>query len=133
MKTTHTKPDGYDTPEDVYSKTYYTPNTLMHALCSFEGRINRGQFWVAEVVIFATIMATVFVLELIGELIGEAWVFFILLVICAFWSNLAILTKRCHDCNWSGGWTLLVIFLFPLGHLFLGCWPGTQGRNRFGN
>lgn len=43
---------------------------------------------------------------------------------------------RLHDCNHSGWWILLVIFLgfaaiFP--YILLFSWPGTRGPNRFGS
>lgn len=129
MKKTHTPPPGYYTP-DTAMERYETPKNLKHLLFSFTGRINRAQFWLGMgIVVPAIISALTF------SVIIEHSAPIIIVYLCALWSKFAIWVKRCHDCNWSGAWTLLVllpainlIFLFGI----LGCVPGIKGPNSYG-
>ena len=99
-------------------------------LFSFNGRINRGKYWLAVliymVVWIAFIAAT---LAWIGgtnidnlfSLAGAAlliWLLGLIIFISGIWSGLAVGVKRLHDRDKSGWW----ILLFWLGPSILGNW-----------
>ena len=109
---------------------YETPKTLKHLLFSFKGRTNRAQFWLGMGIVVAAIISA-----LIISIMVEYPAPIIIVYLCALWSKFAIWVKRCHDCNWSGAWALLVLlpginFIFLFG--ILGCVPGIKGPNSYG-
>ena len=102
-------------------------------LFSFEGRINRGKFWLGIVILWAV----VWVLALIAAATSSTvlWWLFSLLSILLIWPSLALSIKRWHDRNKSGWWVL--IGLVPIiGGLWAlietGFLPGTVGPNEYG-
>jgi len=120
---------------------------MTNLLFSFQGRINRAKFWLVHLGIF---VVEAIVLSLMGgtaaiisgdyeQVIivsgGATGVVWTIVGVLAFWISLAVGVKRCHDINRSG--TLLFLSLVPfIGNfiltIWLGCEPGTPGRNRYG-
>jgi uncharacterized membrane protein YhaH (DUF805 family) len=99
-------------------------------LFSFNGRINRGKYWLAVL-----IYVVVWVVFIVGGLIWLGgmnidnlfslagaglliWLIAIILLIAGTWSGLAVGVKRLHDRNKSGWWVLL----FWFGPSLLGSW-----------
>lgn len=128
MKPTHTPPSGY-TPETAMAN-YETPKTLKHLLLSFKGRTNRAQFWLGMGIVVAAIISALTI-----SIMVEYPAPIIIVYLCALWSKFAIWVKRCHDCDLSGAWALLVLLpginlIFVFG--ILGCVPGIKGPNSYG-
>ncbi len=115
-------------------------------LTSFDGRINRGKFWAGVALLIAAQIASYM---LIGTVFGYKYVegsnlprmgplsglATFLVGIALLYCSLAVYTKRWHDRDKSGWWSL--ILLIPvIGGIWLlvecGCLVGTQGPNRFG-
>jgi uncharacterized membrane protein YhaH (DUF805 family) len=102
----------------------------MALLFSFNGRINRGKYWLA-VLIYIAVWTTFIAVSLvwlgglnIDNLLSFAgaalliWLVGLVLLILETWSGLAVGVKRLHDRNKSGWW----ILLFWLGPGILGGW-----------
>jgi uncharacterized membrane protein YhaH (DUF805 family) len=100
-------------------------------LFSFNGRINRGKYWLA-VLIYLVVWIVFIALCLIwlgGTNIDYLfrfagamlliWLIALILVVAGTWSGFAVGVKRLHDRNKSGWW----ILLFWLGPSILGGWP----------
>jgi uncharacterized membrane protein YhaH (DUF805 family) len=99
-------------------------------LFSFNGRINRGKYWLA--VLIYIIVWTVFIagsliwlgglnFENLLSLAGAGlmiWLIGFILLVAGTWSGLAVGIKRLHDRDKSGWW----ILLFWLGPSILGGW-----------
>lgn len=115
--------------------------TLLQALFSFKGRLNRAKFWLMTFLI----ICTAGFLSLIDGLLPEpmedeiAGPFFSVVLFLAdvflIWSFLSVTAKRWHDRDKSAWWIL--IWLIPvIGWLWvpieLGFLKGTTGANRFG-
>jgi len=91
-------------------------------LFSFNGRINRGKYWLAVLVYFVAwiVFGAVAIAWLGGfdpdslfSFAGRAlgvWLLGLLLVIACTWSGLATGIKRLHDRDKSGWWILLFWF-----------------------
>jgi uncharacterized membrane protein YhaH (DUF805 family) len=100
---------------------------------SFEGRINRGKFWLGIVILWAV----VWVLAIIAGATGSTFLWWLItfLGILIIWPSLALSIKRWHDRNKSGWWVL--IGLVPLiGGIWAlietGFLAGTVGPNEYG-
>ena len=100
---------------------------------SFEGRINRGKFWLGIVILWAF----VWVLAIIAGATNSAFLLWLVVIlsILIIWPSLALSIKRWHDRNKSGWWVL--IGLVPLiGGIWAlietGFLPGTVGPNEYG-
>ena len=99
-----------------------------HLFFQFDGRINRAKFWLGVVGIW--------VIEAIAALIFDTGSFILLVVVLALlWPTLAIYTKRWHDRDKSGWWSLII--LIPIIGFFwilieLGMLEGTKGPNQYG-
>ncbi len=112
-----------------------------YLLTSFEGRINRAKFWAAVGVMFAVSIIAQIIDNTLGlyaitvpEGGGIGWLTLIVMVV-SIYVGLAVYTKRWHDRDKSGWWSL--IMLVPIiGGIWLlvecGILPGTKGANRFG-
>jgi uncharacterized membrane protein YhaH (DUF805 family) len=99
-------------------------------LFSFNGRINRGKYWLAVLIYMVVWIAFIAaILMWIGgtnidnlfSLAGAAlliWLLGIVIFIAGIWSGLAVGVKRLHDRDKSGWW----ILLFWLGPSILGNW-----------
>jgi uncharacterized membrane protein YhaH (DUF805 family) len=102
-------------------------------LFSFQGRINRGKYWLAVLIYFAvwtTFIALCLIwlgganLDNLLSVAGTAlllWLIGFILFIVLTWSGLAVGIKRLHDRDKSGWW----ILLFWLGPGILGGWHTT--------
>ncbi len=127
----------------------------MDLIFSFNGRINRAQWWLGVLVLFVVQWVLWFVL---GSIFGLAalenidpndpaavvvlmqqmsamMVPMSILVLLMIYPSLAVHTKRWHDRNKSGWWSL--IMLVPMiGAIWmlieLGILRGTDGENRYG-
>jgi uncharacterized membrane protein YhaH (DUF805 family) len=99
-------------------------------LFSFNGRINRGKYWLA-VLIYMAVWTTFIAGSLVWlgglnfdnllSLAGAGlmiWLIGFILLIAGTWSGLAVGVKRLHDRDKSGWW----ILLFWLGPSILGGW-----------
>ncbi len=102
-------------------------------LFSFEGRINRGKFWLGLAVIYA--VPWIFII--LGGMLNLDFLYWIgvLAALVAIWPGLALSIKRWHDRGKSGWWIL--IGLVPLiGGIWAlietGFLPGTPGTNEYG-
>jgi uncharacterized membrane protein YhaH (DUF805 family) len=99
-------------------------------LFSFDGRINRGKYWLAALIyvaVWTTFIAGSLVwlggldLDNLLSLAGAGlmiWFVGFILFILLTWSGLAVGVKRLHDRDKSGWW----ILLFWLGPGILGGW-----------
>ena len=102
-----------------------------------DGRATRFDYWMRWVVpYFIGAVIAAFLDDILGTVnpTGGLGVIMVLYFIAAFWPNLAVGIKRCHDRGRSG-WFLL-IGLVPLLNLWLlvelAFLRGTPGTNRFG-
>lgn len=99
---------------------------LTWLLFSFKGRLNRKPFWVF-------IISISLLSRLIGHLSNTAEIVFLMVVI---WPVIAVLTKRWHDREKNGWWSLLIIFPPLLGLFWVvveaGIAPGAGGTNKYG-
>jgi len=102
-------------------------------LFGFEGRINRGKFWLGWAVLYTFFL----VAAVIASVANSAFVFTLIAVIglLAIWPALAIQIKRWHDRGKSGWWVL--VGLIPIiGGLWVlvecGLLPGDVGPNEYG-
>ena len=101
-------------------------------LFSFDGRINRAKYWLAQF-IFAILGIVVSLLVILtAELAIVLWVIYSIVII---WPALAVAVKRWHDRNKSGWWIFIV--LIPIigsiwSFIELGCLKGTDGPNDYG-
>lgn len=104
-----------------------------HLLFQFDGRINRGKFWLGVVVlwgVFAVIAILAFALDS-----SALWVLYFIAAIAAIWPSLAIYIKRWHD-RGKSGWWMLVVFIPLIGYFWLliecGFLAGDDGPNEYG-
>lgn len=104
-----------------------------HLLFKFDGRINRGKFWLGVVIIwgfFAVLALLAFALDS-----GALWTLYWVALIAAIWPSLAIYIKRWHD-RGKSGWWMLVAFIPLIGSLWLliecGFLAGDDGPNEYG-
>lgn len=129
--------------------------TLQQWCFSFRGRIGRRDFWL-WIAVWLVLTVALF------NLTGRAWLdtqtaAFVLVAL--LWPTAAVLVKRLHDRNKSGGWGLLLVLAWLLGSgnwymlpalgqwglgrflptlialmmlLDCGVFLGTPGQNRFG-
>jgi len=124
-------------------------NGIVNFLFDFKGRVRRRDFWVYFILIWILTPITFWSFagfhrpvswhdhsiflwhtpSLGHSLLGAA------LSIALFWSNLAVLSKRWHDRNKSGWWTLITLIPF-IGWLWLliecGFLEGSTAENRYG-
>ncbi len=127
----------------------------MDLFFSFNGRINRAKWWVGILVLFVVqmvlwaLLGTVFglsamsnvdpndaaAIEAMMEQMSGMIIPMIILIAVMLYPSLAVYTKRWHDRNKSGWWSLIV--LIPMvGAIWLivelGVLRGTDGENRYG-
>lgn len=108
-----------------------------YLLTSFEGRINRGKFWAGVGVLIAVSILASIIDAMLGTM-GERGVGVVggIVSVVSIFPALAIYTKRWHDRDKSGWWTLIILvpvigFIWML--VELGILEGTRGSNRFGS
>ncbi|WJV53755.1 DUF805 domain-containing protein [Pectobacteriaceae bacterium CE90] len=129
--------------------------TLQQWCFSFSGRIGRRDFWL-WVTIWLVLTVVLFTVAGQGWLSTQTAAF---ALVALLWPTAAVLVKRLHDRNKSGGWALLLILAWLLGNgnwnmlpalgqwglgrfvptlivimmlLDCGAFVGTSGENRFG-
>ncbi len=135
---------------------------MVDLLFSFNGRINRAQYWSAGIAVgFVAVLVVAALFLMTGlswgssqEEMVRAAMGFLLALVPVFgmliWINTALQVKRFHDRGQSGFWALLpwgvnaligfgLVFLIPISWLIglallvhLGFLPGVEGENRFG-
>lgn len=135
---------------------------LVDLLFGFQGRINRGKYWLAVLIFFVAWIViggiTWFLAFELSYILGA--ILFVLLLIVSIVCGVAVGIKRLHDRDKSGWW-LLVFYLVPaildgigrgvdlVGVTFvfsivslaitiwafveLGCLRGTIGPNQYGS
>jgi uncharacterized membrane protein YhaH (DUF805 family) len=92
---------------------------LVHSLFGFQGRIGRGQWWLAVVIwavlYFAVVLATMLFASSLDTMLTVGLVLYVLAILLIIPASL----KRLHDRNKSGAW--IVLFLgCPIATFFLG-------------
>lgn len=90
-------------------------------LFSFQGRVNRGKYWLVGFLVIAIwiaffVVAVVMLGSRIDDLMSFAgaslllWLFGFVLFVVTIWAGFAVGVKRLHDRNKSGWWILLFYF-----------------------
>jgi uncharacterized membrane protein YhaH (DUF805 family) len=115
--------------------------TSIQKLFSFEGRLNRRDYWTYSIATNIITIGAAFAIGFAGEAIGDqagaifTIVALIPLVIFALWIALAIIVKRLHDRDKGGGYVVLAFV--PLANLWIAIecafFAGTPGRNDYGS
>jgi uncharacterized membrane protein YhaH (DUF805 family) len=108
-----------------------------YLLTSYDGRINRAKFWAGVGILFVGAIIATIIDNVIGTTVSDlpyGYVYFLYALISLYFV-FAIYTKRWHDRDKSGWWSL--IGLVPvIGGIWLlvecGILEGTRGPNRFG-
>ena len=105
-------------------------------LFSFEGRVNRGWYFLHIFLDDLVILGLMIVLLTVGGVLGTPLFFLPMIgvILGGVWAALAVTVKRLHDLDRPGWhWWLLVI---PLYNVYLGLvllfGRGTSGPNQFG-
>ena len=82
---------------------------LMGLLFSFEGRINRGKFWLAVLayVIISIVLALLLIIPVLGWLL--AGIGYIGMIV----SGIFVAIKRLHDRN-KPGWWVAIFYVIPM-------------------
>ena len=123
----------------------------MALFTSFEGRIPRSQFWLGVVILLVAewvlglILATLFGMRMMSvdtqdpaatmRMMMEFRIPFLIMALVFLYPALAIYTKRWHDRDKSGWWTLILLIplIGPIWFLVeCGCLRGTEGPNEYG-
>lgn len=108
-----------------------------HLLFAFDGRINRGKFWLGTAVLWGMLLLAVVLGVAIGSAVSSTLGILIVLVayIPVIWAGLAISIKRWHDRDKSGWW-IFIAFVPFIGGLWAlietGFLEGTKGDNQYG-
>jgi uncharacterized membrane protein YhaH (DUF805 family) len=129
----------------------------LQTFTGFEGRIPRKTFWLGYLVlliiswILMFILLSIFGVSMMSSVdptmseeaqaaaamqqLSALALPMIILTLITLWPALAIYTKRWHDRNKSGWWSL-ILFIPLVGPIWflieLGFLRGTEGQNRFG-
>lgn len=113
---------------------------------SFEGRINRAKFWLGSFALWVlwmlvnVVLWTVFGMryaegDILPAMGPVAWLVWVIIALALTYATFAVWAKRWHDRDKSGWWSL-IMFVPIVGAIWilveLGCLPGTEGPNRFG-
>jgi uncharacterized membrane protein YhaH (DUF805 family) len=113
---------------------------------SFEGRINRAKFWLGSFALWVlwmlvnVVLWTVFGMryaegDIFPDMGPVAWLVWVIIALALTYATFAVWAKRWHDRDKSGWWSL-IMFVPIVGAIWilveLGCLPGTEGPNRFG-
>jgi uncharacterized membrane protein YhaH (DUF805 family) len=116
--------------------------TFIRQLFSTHGRIRRLDYWLANLLLFAVMIAVAQGMAVWQHVdladktdIRAVAIQFFAAVLVA-WPNVTTGVKRLHDRNQSGWW-ILVSFLPVIGNIWmlvnLGVMRGTEGVNRYGD
>lgn len=101
-------------------------NAIFKLYFQFSGRIPRSIYWLATLPLF--------VIVTVAQRC-ESHLWSNLLELAIIWPAFAIVTKRWHDRNKSGWWSLIILVPLVGGIWTLiecGFLPGTDAQNRFG-
>lgn len=106
---------------------------------SFYGRITRGEYWWAQLSLFAAFIAAVIIIERTGglkgpEASGAAILSLVVLLQMIWFFGICVAVKRVHDIGWPGG-IVVLLFVPVLGFLFwlkIGFSKGQMQENRYG-
>jgi uncharacterized membrane protein YhaH (DUF805 family) len=115
--------------QDIHDDSQTQPIKLWSAV----GRMGRLRWLAWSVIGSLAIMPVAFVGGILGAASGSESVMYVLLGVAyiAYIVFYALITiQRCHDLDWSGWMSLIV--LIPLVALVFLFMRGTPGRNRFG-
>ncbi len=102
-------------------------------LFKFDGRINRGKFWLGVVIV----AVVVWIVAIIAALTNSQFMYIVLGIVwlAAIWPGLALQIKRWHDRDKSGWW-VLINFVPIIGGIWAlvenGFLAGTPGPNQYG-
>jgi len=107
---------------------------------NFEGRIDRIQFLIGHLILFAyTIFVPVLLSMVMVNLFGGTGnivtsLLIIAATIVSIVANFALIVKRLHDINLSGWWSLVVLipYIGIIAVILIYFIPGTPTQNRFG-
>lgn len=128
----------------------------LQTFTSFDGRIPRKTFWLAFLVmliiswVLQLIVFSIFGVSMMAmdpnmtpeqqsvaamESMSGMMIPLGIVILLTLWPSLAVYTKRWHDRNKSGWWSL-ILFVPLIGSIWmlveLGFLRGTEGANRFG-
>ncbi|GEM74638.1 DUF805 domain-containing protein [Vibrio sagamiensis] len=113
---------------------------MKHVLFSFEGRINRAQYWLGVLCMLVQVIVCFGLLTITFDMqtnmpSAASYIILCIFFIFSTWQSLALYAKRFHDRNKSGWW-ILISFVPIIGGFWLlietGFLPGTEGDNQFG-
>jgi len=114
----------------------------LQILFSFQGRINRLDFWLYSLIPVGIMTLGLFLLIPYIDEYGRytqnpsplTIIVFLMIMAVAIWISLAVQAKRWHDIDRSAWWMLLNLVPYAYLVLFfvLGFLKGTEGPNRFG-
>ena len=102
-------------------------------LLGFEGRINRGKYWLGVAVV--AVVPWLFMMLAIAT--NSTFLYWIaaLIYLIVIWPWIAIHIKRWHD-RGKSGWWMLIVFVPLIGGLWAlienGFLPGDSGTNEYG-
>ena len=99
---------------------------------SFQGRTNRGRFWLTAIAIYGILIASAFVSVGLSSLSPFFAILFLPIVLAALVASLANAVRRLHDRAKSGWWLFLFagvpgVFLLPLQIMRNSADPGAAG------
>ena len=109
---------------------------IFEILFSFEGRINRTQFWLGQLGLVIAFILVLFIFVSVAQVQNQGEIDKLALLVGLFFlfPYLAVSVKRCHDRDNSGSWVILSfvpiigIFWFVIE---LGLLKGTNGENLY--
>ncbi len=122
----------------------------MNFLFSFHGRINRLEWWLGQLIVFAFVFTAIAIFPFLmtptyeqsgltsafddGVLSTSSIIYIIGAIFIAYWISLAVSAKRYHDLNKTGFWVLVTLIPY-IGALWqiieCGFFPGTNGSNDY--
>jgi uncharacterized membrane protein YhaH (DUF805 family) len=103
----------------------------------FEGRVDRGRFWVVVVTATLLFSATGVLPLMTGPSVrgpGTEIPILLLVLSAVGWivAMFSVVTRRLHDLDQSAWWLVAIAFALVPAIIVLGCWEGRPGPNRFG-
>lgn len=108
-----------------------------YLLTSWDGRINRAKFWIGVLALIVLSLIANMLDAVLGLHVGAYGIglFGIIVSLASIYFALALYTKRWHDRDKSGWWSLIALVPF-IGAVWilveLGMLEGTRGANQYG-